>query len=582
MRMKILAVLMVAAGVLLFAGCRPKTGGSQGPAAPAGSAASGAPVSEGTVAAVPGFSVGRSGKSGTPLGTWYEQAEGGGVLEVTKSKLRYRRPGSDYVFEEAYHTEHKDGETLLVTEDEWGFVYVDISYEKAEDRILAHTMPHTDGDGGWHLIEFCRTKYVAPPPPTYPAPDNVSDPDAQKDFKDLTLSSMKVRFYDPGVYHDPSWDTAPEPPYADEYSYDLTVQPDGTALVSSSYCREIVLSKEKTDELQELFRSCELGSINGLDIHTKGVPADSPDYDAEFQLQSGEVIRSSANWDNVPENWTRFQEPMHHLLFFAFVDAGYNYQTRQFHSTEPMKRVGYASEDRKDLGIKAESVRIRAEWPKAYDYSLDTQYPVFSGGEEYPALMQGLNQLSAEYRKVAETEMKREYEEMQAVPKEVWSKVDRRYSYSLYAPEQFRNEGPFVSFLISEGQTNSLGIGTSGYGHYYNTLYHLDVETGRPIPVSDLFVSPEAIYDYLLKKMRSEFGTHNETGKFVHSDAFAEKLMSFLTGTGRQGIGFSVRYDHLDLWLPTELFTMNDSDLWETVYYDDMQDILGDRYTAVW
>ena len=41
----------------------------------------------------------------------------------------------------------------------------------------------------------------------------------------------------------------------------------------------------------------------------------------------------------LPENWKQFQEPVHHLLFFAFVDAGYHYNGGDFHSTKPMKRV---------------------------------------------------------------------------------------------------------------------------------------------------------------------------------------------------------------------------------------------------
>ena len=521
-------------------------------------------------------------RSGPPAGIWYEQSENGGTLEVTKTKLIYRPKDRSFSSDTGYKVKKKGGEILLELPDEWGFIFVDLSYEKDTDRILAHTMPHTDGDGGWHLIEFKREKYVAPPPPVYPDPKDDSDPAAKKDFADLTIASMKVSFYDPGVYYDVSSNMAPEPPFAGDYSYDLAVQEDGTALVSSSFCREIRLSAEKMKELQKLIEDCEIGAINGIDIHTEGVPSDAARYEAEFVLKSGEVIRSSANWEHVPENWTRFQEPMHHLLFFAFVDAGYNFSSGAFHSTEPMKRVGWAPEDRKDPAITAEAVRITPDWPKAYDYSLDTQYPVFSGGKDHPALMNALNTLSAEYKAFAENEMKLEYEEMQAVPNRVWSREERRYCYSLYAPERVTDLGPFVSVLISEGAMNSLGIGRSSYGHYYHTYWHLDKETGELLSVSDLFVSPGALYDWLLADMRGSFGTHNDTGKFVHSDEFADQLMKWLTGTGRNGIGFSVHYDHLDLWFPTEFFTMNTSDLWQTVYYDEVQDILGDTYTAVW
>ena len=79
-------------------------------------------------------------------GTWYEQNEDGGVLTVTEDTVVYVQEG-EYGFtdESGFTAETQGFRTLLVTEEESWFVFVDISYEPEEDVILAHTWPHTDG-----------------------------------------------------------------------------------------------------------------------------------------------------------------------------------------------------------------------------------------------------------------------------------------------------------------------------------------------------------------------------------------------------------------------------------------------------
>ncbi len=382
------------------------------------------PAAAGTSSANAGTS---APKGDSPLGVWYEQNNSGDRLEITRDMIKYYSGRSDFSDEMKYKTRNQ-GKTILIEPEEY-FVYEDLSYDKKNDMVIGYTMSHTDGDGGHHYLEFLRVPYVAPPEPTYPDPSDQSDKEAKKDFEDLTVRSMKVSFYDPGMPYDVDSSMAPEPPFADHYSYDVKILEDGTGLVSSSFCQEIELTKEQVDELQKLVREADLGQINGVDIHTEGVPEGSPEYEAEIELASGDIIRSSANWKNVPENWQKFQEPMHHLLFFAFVDAGYKVNGGDFHSTKPMKRV--MASDRKyreETGLQKEEIYIRPDWKKSYDYSLDTHYFKFSDPEnKYPALMKTLDRLSEKYRKMGEEQLKSDYEQMDRVPKRVGKKDDRGF-----------------------------------------------------------------------------------------------------------------------------------------------------------
>lgn len=522
-----------------------------------------------------------AGKKGTPLGVWHEQAEPSDTIEITKSNILYTRHDGSFQDEVKYRFDESGGRLEYDLED--FFIYEDMFYDRENDTILAHTWSHTDGDGGYHPVEYRRSEYIAPPEPTYAPPEDNSDPDAKKDFPDMEIRTMKVSFYDEGEPYDVNSSMAMQPPFADSYSYELTVLPEGTGVVSSSFCGEIELTADQVEELNRLAREADLGQVNGLDIHTEGLPYGSPEYEAEITLASGEVIRSSANGEQVPENWSTFQYSMHRLLFFAFVDAGYHYGTGEFHSTKPMKRVqGEETLRGEETGILEEETVLVPDWKKSYDYSLDTKYFVFSDPDNrYPALMKTLDRISAEYKAKAEETLKKHYETMERVPANVRKQADRRYSYSLYAVDHWSLSRNIFSFLVSEGEANSLGAGDYGYGTYRYCRFNIDVNTGKILSASDLFTGPEALYDVLMEKY-SGYGTHNDSGKFVHSDAFPALLKSWLEKPEPEGFGFSFTYDYVEFWMPLGAFEGNDSQMREVLYYDEIQDILSDEYTSEW
>jgi len=594
MRKLIILAVPLIIGAFLFTACRK----------PAGNSGSGSLTPQGD----PGTPAAPA-KGSSPIGTWYEQRDGGGTLEVTKDRIRYTPESAAFTDEAPLTIRQSKGEYLLETREEDYFYFVDISYDPEEDMIKAHTMPVLDGDGGYKLRTFARTPYEAPPPPVYDPPVDHSDPDAQKVFEDMTIRAMHVSFYDKGAFYDSSSNMAPMEPYKDEYSYDLSMQDDGTALVSSSFCKEIDIPRETVDELQQLIDEADLGKINGLDIHTEGMPYDTPFYDLELELASGETIRSCANGPDVPEEWQSFQEPMHYLLYFAFRNAGYS--GHDFHSAKPMRRLGtgkapqkfdwrkmleasetgyyYGNEETDDaeepakLEVKYDSVMVVPDWKKSYDYDLSTKYLVFQDvTPSRPSLMATLQKLNEEYKSTAEAALKEDYEMMEAVPASKWKKADRRYCSSLFVVANAQDHGTFWSVLISEGHANSLGAGKYGYGYYPYIRYNIDPGTGKILSPADLFTDRNAAISFLIEKMRNEWGTHNEEGKFIHSDEFPKRLAEFIEKTGPQSISCNATYNYLELYFPTALFTMSDTSVREIIYYDEIQDIISGTYSTVW
>ena len=222
------------------------------------------------------------------------------------------------------------------------------------------------------------------------------------------------------------------------------------------------------------------------------------------------------------------------------------------------------------------------DWKKAYDYSLDTKYFVFSDPEnKYPVLMKTLDSLSEQYRKKAEETLQKHYETMEKVPASVWKKADRKYCYSLYAVDNWQTSGNIFSFLVSEGEANSLGAGDFGYGQYGYARFNIDMDTGEILTVSDLFTSTDAVHEALMA-IFSHYGTHNDSGKFVHSAEFPAYLREALEKPEPEGIGWNAAYDYLELWVPIRMNKGDDTSLRELLYYDEIQEILSDKYTNVW
>ena len=82
--------------------------------------------------------------------------------------------------------------------------------------------------------------------------------------------------------------------------------------------------------------------------------------------------------------------------------------------------------------------------------------------------------------------------------------------------------------------------------------------------------------------MIDSYGTHNDSGKRVHADDFPAVMRKAVTTPGPDGIGLTIGYDRITLWMPRSMFPSSDSQLMEEYYYDELQEYLGDTYTEVW
>ena len=100
--------------------------------------------------------------------------------------------------------------------------------------------------------------------------------------------------------------------------------------------------------------------------------------------------------------------------------------------------------------------------------------------------------------------------------------------------------------------------------------------------MADIFTDRDTAYNLILNSVRDQWGTHNDAGKFIHSDAFAEKLDEFLDKTGPDSISWTATYHYVELYFPTAMFTMYDSPVRHLLYYDELQEALNDNYCTVW
>ena len=129
--------------------------------------------------------------------------------------------------------------------------------------------------------------------------------------------------------------------------------------------------------LQEYLRDQDMGQLNGIDIWTEDMPEQTQQYMLDITFSDGESLTSRANGKDIPTVWYTSGRGLHELLFEAFTEAGYNPSTGEFHTTEPLMRIGSEGDAPASFHVTSEDVRIE-KTGTAYDYSVHADYPVFS------------------------------------------------------------------------------------------------------------------------------------------------------------------------------------------------------------
>ena len=590
-RTVILTIIMLAAAVLgtaVISGCtKPAVDKPDSGTAVSGLSGndSGSGSSSGNSAGTPSASAGqsseknaeKSGKGRSVEGVWYEQDLDGSTITISGKTIVYKSGYSDYTDRSSFRTKGL-GNTVSIIPEEELFAVIDIEYDKKADTLTAHTYPHTDGDGGYHLLTYARTEFTPTPAPTYGARKDSSDPDAVKETDSYEFTSLKMSFYDEGDTSYIGTDMAQQPPYAGYYEYELTVLDDGSGELSSNYCRTITVGKDIVGQIGTLMQDNDLASINGLDIHTADIPYDFPNYSFELTLASGETMTSSADWEDVPENWKLFQQEAHSLLFEAFTDAGYNAMSDEFHTTEAMKRIGRG--ERAGLGVTKDSAVILGK-DMSYDYSLDAKYTVFEFGDETPpGLAKALTAYSDELKAAAEQDLKNDYDLMESATRKEIKKADRLYAYSFRVAERFYGDGLLFFVFESEGHANSLGIGYSGYGLYPQHRYAFDTQTGERVYLADLFNDGDALLELVTETLCTEYSSKHADE--IRSQKVQELLRKGLKGEeGADPVEFDWSETGITFYIPVSTVYNDGYTMTCRLFYEDIQDDLSDRYTAV-
>jgi len=519
----------------------------------------------------------KTGKGRSMDGIWYEQSLDGSTITISGKTIVYKSGYSDYTDKSSFKTKGL-GNTVSIVPEEELFAVIDIEYDKKVDTLTAHTYPHTDGDGGYHLLTYARTVFTPTPEPTYGAKKDLSDPDAFKETDSYEFTSLKMSFYDEGDTSYIGTDMAQQPPYSDYYEYELDVREDGSGVLSSDFCQTIPVGKDIVDETETLMQENDLASINGLDIHTEDIPYGFPTYSFELTLASGEKITSSADFKDVPENWSAFQHAAHLLLFEAFTDAGYNAMSGEFHTVEAMKRIGRG--ERADLGVIKDSAVILGK-DMSYDYSLDAKYTVFEFGDETPSgLAKALTDYSDELKAAAEQDLKNDYELMESASRKEIKKADRLYAYSFRVAERFYGDDLLFFVFESEGHANSLGIGYSGYGLYPQHRYAFDTQTGERVYPADLFNDEDALLELVTETLCTRYGSKNADE--IRSQKVQDLLRKGLKGEeGADPVDFDWSETGITFYIPVSTVYNDGYTMTCSLFYEDIQDDLSDRYTVV-
>ena len=511
---------------------------------------------------------GKKGESGME-GLWYEQSLFGGTLTVTEDELIYEQNG--YRSSTSYHTKSTKDYLELVPDDDW--FYPDVYYYADEERLIMHTMPHTDGDGGYRIMNFLRSPYVAPTEPVYGERKDAGDPAAPKDFADHAIESLSLDVYEPTRQYG---DMAAEQPYEGEYHYRIRREDDGGAVIEESPCPEqIRMTPEELAELEELIASGGLFSLNGVDVWTEGTPEDTVWYELNIRFAGGETYHSRANHKDVDDIWKDAGWELHQYIYEVLSAAGYNYTSGEFHSTEPMLRLGNGKAAAVSYVIRGEEEQSEIKGT-AYEYTVSTHYTRFEAEGDAPeALMKTLSDFSEKYRLLSEQALKEDDEQMAAVPKSVWKKEDRCSARSFFSASRIECDGMLYSFRFDEGRVNSFGMKPYGYGTYHAFNVYIDAEKGNILRVADLFTDPDKacrpLYDRVINSYEEDTAEfQKEFGRMIRIPA------------AEGGLDFSLNDEGVTLIYQKR--TNYDEDSIYTsvlVYYDELQNELNPAYAVV-
>ena len=509
-------------------------------------------------------------------GIWYEQVSDGGVLEIKGSQITYSDRSGDY--STSFKAEEV-GDTIVITPENEDFFFSDITYYRDDYSVLCHTGSPQVRDT-YYSVTFRRGVYIEPEPVAGDVIDH-TDENAVKDFDDYSFSVLSVKFFQQELQSEEGEEDDKSVTVPGEYEYTLTVSEDGTGRLVSSAFPEVAVKAERISQVAQLIKESGIASHNGYDCRIYQLEKGEKDYTLDISFRSGEKLYSSANGRFVTERWDAFQTDLQDLLFSIVVEGGYDPETGDFHSTEPMKRIGMSEASQDRFSISTSEQRIEKEG-KAYTYVNYVDYVTFTGGDNaHSALVAKLKEMNEEFRKRSEKELEDQYDLMEAVPSSQRTGDDITV-YSFYSVDTLHSDPMIFWFRISEGHGNTLGVGPYGTSVYMYERYCFDSQTGERVSVSDLFNDETSLEEEIIRRMLEVFsgGDHEE---YLRSGEFRQGLHDMLTDPETYGyIEWEPSYNALTVFIPQQLTPDFEYRVDLLFYYDDYQEMLSDRYTSVW
>ena len=511
-------------------------------------------------------------------GTWYEQKENGALLIISGSELTYKE--EDYFQTSKFDAKESDRSIQIIPVDE-GFIFEDITYYFDDYSILAHSKS-IKGNAGYVSVLFGKWIYIAPEPVSGELIDK-TDPDAPKEISDYTVTSMDISFNvvpKPVEEDDPQEETDSDIQYG-KYEYSLRVE-DGRGTLSSLVCPDVIVSEKWISDFGELIKELGIVALNGYDKRTYMLSDEFPDYTIDIMFDSGESIHSSANGGYITDIWYSIQKELQKSLMEAIVAGGYDLKTGEFHTTQPLKRIGMSDSDSDLFGISVEEKRIEKDGKK-YTYKNYVDYRLFTGGDSaHSSLVQSLKEINDYISTSANKVLEENFTAMEEVPAEERSGVEEIYCYGFYQIDKLHSDQKIFWFRLSSGNSTNLPSDTAVNNTFSYKRYCFDPNTGRRISPGELFVNQdwlEADITQRLLEIYKEGPAHDK----IDSSEFRNAIHNMLSDPETYGfIEWELSYHYLIIYIPEELIPELDYRVELQFYYDKYQDQLSDDYTDIW
>jgi len=507
-------------------------------------------------------------------GTWYEQNENGSILNIIGNEIKYTKDDLEYICK--FDAKETEKYIQIIPLDE-SFILDDLTYYYDDFSLLGHI--RSSKDSNYSSVVYGKGIYIAPEPVQGEFIDK-TDADAPKSISDYTIKSFYFVYNIVPGEGDIESDESKSTQYG-KYEYSINKNEAGNWLLSSLFCQDIIVDDDWVQSFGGLIEELDIAAFNGYDKRIYMLSDDYPDYTIDIVFVSGETIHSSANSNYVTDAWYSVQNKLSEELFSAVVNGGYDPKTNDYHTTQPIKRVGLSEEEQNTFGISIEEKRIEKDGKK-YTYRNYVDFNLFSGGDKsYSDLLQSLNIINEQISSSAKEDLENYFLYMEDIPADERKDVEDIYSYSFYQIDRLHSDEKLFWFRLSSGHSSNLISQDNNNSFTYNR-YCFDPNTGKRISPAQLFTNKDWFEADLIKRLL-ELYKEGEVHDAIDSFEFRSSLHNMLSEPDTFGyIEWEPSYHYFTVYIPYDLIPVLDYKVEVQYYYDEYQQELNDEYAGIW